>query len=112
MLMMQAPLASFGAVRWGNRRASDVHSEIGCGGGQSHRLVGCGGAVWALDSRGGSFRRLVCAKMIGPTWSLEGVQRRIFRHQEVGRPITRKIRPLPAWANFEAVGMRGERDGK
>ena len=30
--------------------------------------------------------------------------------REVGRPVTRKIRPLPAWANFEAVGMRGERE--
>ena len=25
----------------------------------------------------------------------------------MGRPNTRKIRPLPAWANFEAVGVRG-----
>ena len=30
--------------------------------------------------------------------------------REMGRPNTRKIRPLPAWANFEAVGMRGERE--
>ena len=27
--------------------------------------------------------------------------------RDVGRPIARKIRPLPAWANFEAVGVRG-----
>ena len=32
--------------------------------------------------------------------------------REVGRPNARKIRPLPAWANFEAVGVRGERDSK
>ena len=32
--------------------------------------------------------------------------------REVGRPNARKIRPLPAWANFEAVGMRGERDAR
>ena len=30
--------------------------------------------------------------------------------REVGRPNARKIRPLPAWANFEVVGMRGERE--
>ena len=30
--------------------------------------------------------------------------------REVGRPNARKIRPLPAWANFEAVGVRGERE--
>ena len=30
--------------------------------------------------------------------------------RDMGRPNTRKIRPLPAWANFEAVGMRGERE--
>ena len=32
--------------------------------------------------------------------------------REVGRPNARKIRPLPAWANFEAVGVRGERESK
>ena len=32
--------------------------------------------------------------------------------RDAGRPIARKIRPLPAWANFEAVGVRGERDSK
>ena len=32
--------------------------------------------------------------------------------RDMGRPNTRKIRPLPAWANFEAVGVRGERDSK
>ena len=30
--------------------------------------------------------------------------------QEVGRPITRKIRSLPEWATFQAVGVRGERE--
>ena len=30
--------------------------------------------------------------------------------RDMGWPNTRKIRPLPAWANFEAVGMRGERE--
>ncbi len=29
-----------------------------------------------------------------------------------GRPVARKIRPLPAWANFKAVGVRGERKRK
>ena len=29
--------------------------------------------------------------------------------REMGRPNTRKIRSLPAWANFEAVGVRGQR---
>ena len=32
--------------------------------------------------------------------------------REVGRPNARKIRPLPAWANFKAVGVRGERESK
>jgi hypothetical protein len=32
--------------------------------------------------------------------------------REVGWPVTRKIRPLPAWANFKAVGVRGERESK
>ena len=32
--------------------------------------------------------------------------------QEVGRPVTRKIRPLPEWATFRPVGVRGERDSK
>ena len=32
--------------------------------------------------------------------------------QEVGRPITRKIRPLSEWATFRPVGVRGERDSK
>ena len=30
--------------------------------------------------------------------------------REMGRPNTRKIRPLPEWANFEAVGVRGARE--
>jgi len=30
--------------------------------------------------------------------------------RDMGRPNTRKIRPLPAWANFKAVGVRGERE--
>eukprot|EP01046_Picozoa_sp_COSAG06_P017646 COSAG06_NODE_1206_length_10270_cov_8.055255_9_plen_97_part_00 len=29
--------------------------------------------------------------------------------REVGRPNARKIRPLPEWATFQAVGVRGER---
>ena len=29
--------------------------------------------------------------------------------RDAGRLIARKIRPLPAWANFEAVGVRGQR---
>ena len=32
--------------------------------------------------------------------------------REVGRPNARKIRPLPAWATFQAVGVRGERDSE
>ena len=32
--------------------------------------------------------------------------------RDAGRPIARKIRPLPAWANFEAIGVRGERERK
>ena len=30
--------------------------------------------------------------------------------REMERPNTRKIRPLPEWATFQAVGMRGERE--
>ena len=32
--------------------------------------------------------------------------------REVGRPNARKIQPLPEWATFQAVGVRGERDSK
>ena len=32
--------------------------------------------------------------------------------REMGRPNTRKIHPLPVWATFQAVGVRGERDSK
>ena len=31
---------------------------------------------------------------------------------EARRPVKRKIRPLPTWAKFEAVGMRGERGSR
>ena len=32
--------------------------------------------------------------------------------REAGRLVTRKIQPLPAWADFEAVGVRGERESQ
>ena len=32
--------------------------------------------------------------------------------EPIGRTNARKIRPLPAWATFHAVGVRGERDSK
>ena len=32
--------------------------------------------------------------------------------REMERPNTRKIRPLPEWATFRPVGVRGERDSK
>ena len=31
---------------------------------------------------------------------------------EAGRPVTRRIQPLPTWVKFEAVGVRGERNSK
>ena len=32
--------------------------------------------------------------------------------RDMGRPNTRKIRPLTEWATFRPVGVRGERDSK
>ena len=77
--------------------------------------VGQRGAALHYGSRGGAFRPAGDIGRSGCVASRCGCHPSDAATaecsvQEVGRPNARKIRQLPAWATFEAVGVRGERN--